>query len=276
MNAPLRFASCDTSKLDRLWSLWDMIERYGHLVFAAINSLAMTERLCAGDLTPPDSVYDPVPDATAAAIDAVRRLAILADWDGLEPAVARLESRVGYLDRSLLGHEVQALRLRIQDDLQHEFFFHLSQADVPLYRGAEPFGELVSRKFPKAIEDIAEGAKCLALQRSTAAVFHLMRVMELALRALATKLKVSAIDPEAESWNKITDHVNRAVNALPAKTAPEQARKAKFGAVLAHLNSVRIAWRNEVMHPKQSYTREEAHAIFAAVRAFMIDLAALK
>ena len=55
-----------------------------------------------------------------------------------------------------------------------------------------------------------------------------------------------------------------------------EARKAKYGAVLAHLNSVRIAWRNEVMHPKQSYTREEAHTIFQAVRAFMIYLAELQ
>lgn len=114
------------------------------------------------------------------------------------------------------------------------------------------------------------------ISEPTAAVFHLMRVMEIALRALAKKLDVTTIDPEVESWNKITDHVNKAITALPAKTAPEQARKAKPGAVSAHLNSVRIAWRNEVMHPKQSYSREEARAIFNAVRAFMVDLAALK
>jgi hypothetical protein len=101
-------------------------------------------------------------------------------------------------------------------------------------------------------------------------------VMELALRAMAAKLKITTIDPNVESWNKITDHANKAVTALPAKSALERTRKAKFGAVLAHLNSVRIAWRNEVMHPKQSYTREEAHTIFQAVRAFMIDLADLK
>lgn len=166
--------------------------------------------------------------------------------------------------------------MEIRDALESEHFFHLTQADVSLYVSDEPFGSEVTRKFPRAAEDVAEGAKCLALQRPTAAVFHLMRVMELALRALAKKLKVTTINPETESWNKITDHVNKAINALPAKTAPEQARKAKLGTISAHLNSVRIAWRNEVMHPKQSYTREEAHVIFAAVRAFMIDLAALK
>ena len=271
-----------------IWSLWDVIEKFGDLVAMAINSLAMAERACAAPPTPlianpvagafheSFAPSDPLGDALETAILRVRQLSVYADWDSLEPAIKRLESGAAYLSRDLLRRDILSLRLRIQDDLKQEFFFHLSPADVPLYGAAQPFGELVARKFPKAIEDISEAAKCLALQRPTAAVFHLMRVMELALRALAVKLEVSGIDPDAENWNKITDHVNKAITALPGKSAADQKRKARFGAVCAHLNSVRIAWRNEVMHPKQSYTREEAHAIFAAVRAFMIDLAALK
>jgi hypothetical protein len=197
-------------------------------------------------------------------------------------ALERLQASVNrspplpQLPCSAIALEIKHFMSGLFDVLDHEFYFHVDQFDVPLYRADEPFGSKVSAKFPKAVEDIAEAAKCLALQRSTAAVFHLMRVMELALRAFATKIKVTTIDPNTATWNKISDHVNRAINALPAQTATEQARKAKLGSVSAHLNSVRIAWRNEVMHPKQSYSREEAHAIFNAVRAFMIDLAALK
>jgi len=209
----------------------------------------------------------------------LRQALILADMGVLIPSLDRLDVAIGGQGAMPLMNLSQAIMHTlsgIRDHLSSEYFFHLDQSDVPLYLTQEPFGSDVTRKFPKATEDIAEAAKSLALQRPTAAVFHLMRVMELALRALAKKLKVTTIDPNVESWNKITDHVNKAINGLPAKTTPEQSRKTKFGAVSAHLNSVRIAWRNEVMHPKQSYSREEAHTIFNAVRAFMIDLAALR
>lgn len=209
----------------------------------------------------------------------LRQALIYADMQEHIPSLDRLDFSIdGHAPMPLpnLSQAVMHTLSGIRDSLMSEFFFHLDQHDVPLYQASEPFGEAVGKRFPKAAEDIAEAAKCLALQRPTAAVFHLMRVMETALRALAVKLKITAIDPGVESWNKITDHVNKAINALPGKTAPEQARKAKFGAASAHLNSVRIAWRNEVMHPKQSYSREEAHTIFAAVRGFMIDLATLK
>jgi len=38
---------------------------------------------------------------------------------------------------------------------------------------------------------------------------------------------------------------------------------------------VKIAWRNEVMHPKQNYTPEQAHEIYRNVRTFVRDLAGL-
>jgi len=203
--------------------------------------------------------------------------------DDLLPEIDRLQTDLNRSSDALNAHQISAigqalkhLIARVKDALDGEFFFHVDGRDVPLYKADEPFGPDVTLKFPLAAEDIAEAAKCLALQRSTACVFHLMRVMEIALRALAVKLKVTSIDPNVENWNKITDHVNKALNTLPAKTAAEHSRKAKMGAVIAHLNSVRVAWRNEVMHPKQSYSREEAHTIFAAVRVFMIDLAVLK
>lgn len=46
------------------------------------------------------------------------------------------------------------------------------QPDDPL------FGAVFERAFPSAIFELEEAAKCLALDRPTAAVFHLMRIME--------------------------------------------------------------------------------------------------
>ena len=42
-----------------------------------------------------------------------------------------------------------------------------------------------------------------------------------------------------------------------------------------HLYHVKQAWRNDVMHPKKTYTEEEAKAAFSAVKSFMHHLSDL-
>lgn len=63
----------------------------------------------------------------------------------------------------------------------------------------------------------------------------------------------------------------RPIHELDAKPARLAGQRAAAG----HLYSVKVAWRNEVMHPKQTYTLEQARGIFDSVRIFMVDLAAL-
>jgi hypothetical protein len=52
------------------------------------------------------------------------------------------------------------------------------------------FGTEVEDKLPNVIEDIAEAGKCLGLRRPTAAVFHLMRIMEVGVQKFGDKLGV--------------------------------------------------------------------------------------
>ena len=60
------------------------------------------------------------------------------------------------------------------------------------YRPAEPlFGAAVEAKFPEMSEDISEAGKCLALNRATASVFHLMRIMEIAVQRFGDKIGVA-------------------------------------------------------------------------------------
>jgi hypothetical protein len=55
------------------------------------------------------------------------------------------------------------------------------------------FGSEVQHKFNTTSFEIDEAAKCLALGRPTACVFHLMRVMEIAVRAVARCLGVRTL-----------------------------------------------------------------------------------
>jgi hypothetical protein len=139
-----------------------------------------------------------------------------------------------------------------------------------LYQQSKPlFGPDVEAKFPQMSEDISESGKCLALGRPTAAVFHLMRVMEIGTQKLGDKLSVQFASEK--NWQNILDEVNKAIKALDQRAAQTKA----YAAVSSHLYNVKLAWRNEVMHPKQTYTHDEATRVYSSVDAFIRDLASI-
>ena len=131
-----------------------------------------------------------------------------------------------------------------------------------------PFGEVIWDSLPEFAEDIDEAAKCLALSRYTASVFHLMRIMERSVHKLAQIFKVQ-LNTKTNSWNDITTALSNALAKMPGQTSAQKKKKAKLADAVAQLTSVRIAWRNEVMHPKRTYTKKEADNIFRYVEGFL-------
>jgi len=97
------------------------------------------------------------------------------------------------------------LQDRIQDDLQHGRFFMIPQHKVAYYTGASTLlGTDVNAAFPSAQPDVEHASKCFAFDRNTAVVFHLMRVMEVGLRALAASLNDPKLDPKKNpNWGAI-------------------------------------------------------------------------
>lgn len=105
--------------------------------------------------------------------------------------------------------------------------------------------------------------------RGTACVFRLMRIMEVGVQGFGKKLGVEVTGEK--SWQKILDGCNEPIRELtkkdPSRIALSQAA--------AHLYHVRLAWRNEVMHPNDKYTLEEAKDLITYVRVFMAHLASI-
>jgi hypothetical protein len=64
--------------------------------------------------------------------------------------------------------------------------------------------------------------------------------------------------------------MDRKIEAMPQGEVRKSWSEVR--ALLYHVNQ---AWRIDTMHPKQTYTREEAKEIFAAIRSFMGRLAAM-
>ena len=118
-------------------------------------------------------------------------------------------------------------------------------------------------------EDLSEAGKCLSLGRSTAAVFHLMRVMEIAVQLFGSAIGVQLASEK--NWQNILDDINKKIKSLDQK----QQKTKQYAEAASYLYNVKLAWRNEVMHPKQTYTHEEGKSIFAAVGMFLKDLVML-
>ena len=157
--------------------------------------------------------------------------------------------------------DVSVLQDRIQDEMSLALFLHLPSDKEGFYIQEAPlFGKKVTAAFPSAIFDIEESGKCIALARHTAAVFHLMRVMEVGLRCLASDLSV-AIDLD-KGWQIILNSATSAVKTLKERTAEEKKHKEFCAEAAAHLSSVKIAWRNPVMHVRGTYTGEQVEDIF--------------
>ena len=162
----------------------------------------------------------------------------------------------------------------VGDEMSVRLFLMLPARKASFFEQPNPlFGNDVADTFSAATsEDISEAGMCFALGRYTAVVFHLMRAMEAAVAALATKMQVTTIDKNGVqlSWGPIVSNMSGAVNAMQKGD-----EKNAMSEVLALLVHTKEAWRNTTMHPKQTYTEDQAKDVLDAVGSFMRRLAPL-
>jgi hypothetical protein len=164
----------------------------------------------------------------------------------------------------------RALKERIEDDLEKVWFFRLSNGAEALYTNSQPFGSEVNDAFPGAIDDIEGAAKCLALEQGTATVLHLMRVMEVGLRALAKALGI----PYAPSWESYLLQISTKIAAKHKTKGVKWKRDEPFFRdVSGDLITIKQAFRNPTMHVGRKYSPDEAREIYHAVCIFMQRLA---
>jgi hypothetical protein len=94
-----------------------------------------------------------------------------------------------------LGHVQGALTEQLSDIR----FFALVKDRAAYYENIDLFGRQAADAFPSAGSDILDALRCMALELNTAAVFHLMRVAEFGLRALARDRGVVMTNTELRS-----------------------------------------------------------------------------
>lgn len=160
----------------------------------------------------------------------------------------------------------------------------------------EPFGLKVFQKFEKARFDAEQVSLCLVAGASTAAVFHMMRVVEWGVRALGADLrlrrvhdilkpkpggslkvpKVRLVPIENCTWEKIQGQLRGKVDKRLEKLRPGPAKDRKsvyYNSILEDFNGFRGAWRNHVMHTRFECKHGEEFHILPHVERFMKSLA---
>ncbi|MGD0221413.1 MAG: hypothetical protein ABSF71_03680 [Terriglobia bacterium] len=159
---------------------------------------------------------------------------------------------------------------RIVDELQERVTIQIESPRANFYNDPAAFGQNVFNAFPSAHEDIAEAAKCLALDRATACVMHLCRAVEVGLKVLAVKeLNL----PVRNNWGRQLDDIQKELTARYRASGTRTADEAFYSEVAAQIGHIKTAWRNPTMHVERTYTYERAEEIFVAVRSFMNHLA---
>lgn len=169
----------------------------------------------------------------------------------------------------------------------------------------KPFGDKVFDTFEGARYDAEHAALCIATGASTAAIFHLMRVVEHGVRSLGKNLGLSRIKettyvkpkkPGAPCptcgrpdnapgrkitkttpiencvWEKIEGQLRSKIDAKLRALRPGHARDEKqsfYHAALADFHGFKDAWRNHVMHSRGEFGETEAFQVLGHVDRFM-------
>jgi hypothetical protein len=169
------------------------------------------------------------------------------------------------------AQDMAILAKRFEDELRLRIFFTLTPIRMGYYRKSELFGELVAEKFPGASLDVEEAGNCYALDRLTACIFHLMRVVERGLLALAKDLKITVTN---ENWGRILNAIEAKIavfEKLPLKEYPTKMEDLQFYSEAAkEFRYFKNAWRNHVMHQNYMILEpEEVLKVIDHVRDFM-------
>jgi hypothetical protein len=192
--------------------------------------------------------------------------------------------------------KLRQLRRRIHEDLEDQvcfivndpstirrFFkvqhYEVFDADILIPLGAdELFDPSVAARFPACVDDIEQAARCFISNRYTACVFHLMRVVEVAVHKVA-KL-CGSTDPKA-SWGANLDRVEKIVLRTKFEDVDPliKPHRPLLEKLLPEMQAIQRAWRNKVSHvedkiiPIEARIDEEvANEIMVAVQSFMRDL----
>jgi hypothetical protein len=205
--------------------------------------------------------------------------------DSAEDAkVAKHRWEVPPLDHSAACEILNRLSTDIVKETGKHSFLRIDP-DRVLYLDCDAlFGSGVEKAFNSASRDIKEAGNCLAAECGTAAVFHLMRAAEVALRAVAVDRKVAFANKplDQQEWGTILGALEGKLKDLRLADGKlwkdpiyKESQIRFYNEIIQELRGFNEAWRRHLSHadPEAFYGRDYAAGILKHVRMFMQKLA---
>jgi hypothetical protein len=262
----------------RIVSLWDIMQRFRAASF--VTAISEMSRSWAGvHLANAYGCGDAAKDRQlvgAGLKNAAQSLAELPLSTVLRSQFDRLQKAADNADGAELMILLREYHNNLVVELSSAWFLMIPENRRENYEQRQPaFGKEVSEAFLEAHADIAAASRCLALDESTACVFHLMRVLEHGLRALSTKVGLAPETMAHENWKNVIDQIEkkiREVEALP-KSASKIQNLQSLSTAATQFRYFKDAWRNHVSHSRATYDMPTAETVWFHVRGFMQQMA---
>jgi hypothetical protein len=180
-----------------------------------------------------------------------------------------------YRDMSAVHADLIGLHRSFNEEMCHVNFAFIASDKLQYFEQEKLFGEKVFDKFPNAREDIKSVGNCLAADLGTAAVFHLMSVVNIGLLELAKHLNLKIKAIEFQEWKNIIDGLKKKVDSLNQKPKgrKKQAALEFYNGLLLELAGFKDVYRNNVSHARMHYKYKEAESVYDRVHDFMQRLA---
>ena len=172
--------------------------------------------------------------------------------------------------------ELNGLLKQLQDDLLKKFFVYIAADKVRVWEEHDDKGHAHrwAKIFPdEAAEDAKAAMDCYLADLNTACVFHLMRVLEHGLSALAANVSVTIT---TQPWQGVIDEIEKAIRkeeaALP-KGLAKNARLEFLSKAAREFFYFKEGWRNHCAHNRVKYDLDQAKSMLTHVFDFMDHLA---
>jgi len=266
---------CDS----RLLSLWDILNIY-HAAAVAY---------CLHEVTVLQSAFvkhaqnghgsEPIPDMLRTKLTETLNESVgVFDASGMSDCSYRVQATLARMQRpmtdvSSIAALLGVLHEDIFESLKKRKFLCVSDDRSEFLDKEKLFGESVFTVFPSARYDIKESGNCLAVECTTACVFHLMRVAEHGIRALAHDRQVTVPNGPIElaTWEQIIVGLEKAESSIQQfpKTVIREVQLDFYHGAMMEFRAFKNKFRNGVMHTRDEYDRDEAMSAFIHVRSFM-------
>ena len=170
-----------------------------------------------------------------------------------------------------ISHDIEELKNRIFDEMKGQLFLFVPRLQAEFYEPLDGFGAKISSAFPSIWCDVREAYTCYALDRPTAAVFHLMRVLEVALVSFGT---VFGFSFSHTNWGPAIEQLETKIRGMgndPAwKSRPDLKEQQEFySQAVNYLAVTKDAWRNYTAHARGTFEPTQAKVMLDNVKLFM-------